>query len=97
MAKLYHCGISLTGQKLWKIFFGECLLSYKSGVCMSLSKDVNIEKKRGLSWLLLSIGVIFSVSHEQKSLQGLSKILGPISGMSYSHKRMKIYQFANTF
>jgi len=72
-------------------------VSYKSGVCMSLSKDVNVEKKRGISWLLFSIGVIFSVSHEQKALQGLSKILGQISGMSYSQKRMKIYQFANKF
>jgi len=72
------------------ILVSVCLLvNYKFRVCMSLSKDVNAENKGSIIWLLFCTGVTRSVSHEQKTLQGLSKILGQISGMSYSHKRMK--------
>ena len=78
------------------ILVSVCLpVSYKTGVCMSLSKDVNAEKKRSIIWFLFCMGVTRSVSHEQKTTQGVSKILGQISGMSYSHRRMKSYPFAN--
>jgi len=80
------------------ILVSVCLqVSYKFGVCMSLSKDVNAEKKGSINWLLFCMGVTRSVSHEKKTIQDVSKILGQISGMSYSHKRMKKYPFANKF
>jgi len=62
-----------------------CLpVSYKSALRKTLSKDVNAEKKRSIIWLLICMGVTSSVSHEQKTIQGVSKILGQISGMSYT-------------
>ena len=59
MSLLNHCGRSLTDKIMsGKTWMNVCLSEgYKSGVCISLSKDVNTVIKKSIIWLLFCVGV----------------------------------------